>query len=111
MAAEPMRDHQHPMRDSLAARLDQIRGYDVPEDERDDWSPADDVLDISTHRVHDIVLAIGGPTQFFRVWSSGGDVDRVEYHDSWAWPTDVVQLTDDEAAAVVDAFGPWIGAE
>lgn len=102
MPAGPMQDHQHSMRDSLAARLEQIRG--------DDWSPAGDVLDVSAHRVHDIVLAVGGPTQFFRVWSSGGDVDSVEYHDSWAWPIDVVQLTDNEAAEVVDAFGPWIDA-
>ena len=103
-----MSDHRHSIVDSLRGRLDQLTGADVPEDERDDWHPSDGILSIDRRTVTDVLMRCGGPTQFYRIWSADGDVYRVEYHDSWSNGPESVVLTDDEAAAVLDAIA-WEG--
>ena len=103
-----MQDHQYAMSDAMESALRQIRGEDVEPEDRNDWSPGDETLSIDVETVHDIMLTVGGPTRYFRIWSSGGEPYRGEYHDSWAHPVQVVQLTDGEMAEVVDAFGLWL---
>lgn len=105
---DEMQSHQHQIMDSLRGRFDQLRGDDVPDDERDDWHSSDEVLSIESQIVYDIVLAVGGPTQFFRVWSRGGEPYRAEYHDSWGWPRESVELSDAELSELLDIFGPWL---
>lgn len=107
----PMQSHQHEIRGSLDSRLEQLRGVDVDDDERDYWSPVDDVLAIDSWAVHDVTLAVGGPTQFFRLWVRGGDVLRAEFHDSWGWPHQVVELGPGTVDELAGMFGPWIGVD
>lgn len=103
-----MESHQYAMSDARESALRRIRGEDVEPEERDDWSPADETLCIDVRTVHDIMLTVGGPTCYFRIWSQDGEPYRGEYVDSWAHPIQSVDLTWDELQEVVDAFGPWI---
>ena len=114
-----MRDHEYPMSDARERALDAIDPttemlrdeYGEDADLDDAWRNHEEssILSIDVEHVVDVMLTVGGPTCFFRVWCDEDyDVKRIEYHDSWASPVTVVQLTDDEEARVLATIGPHL---
>lgn len=97
------------IRESMAGRLAQLTGEDIPDDERDVWSLWDEILSVEHRYVTDIVVAIGGPTQMFHVHhNANGEVWKVEYYDSWG--TEVgkgatIALNEKETETLLNAIG------
>lgn len=119
-----MKDHEYAMRDALERALSTIDPTDEElaeecgldeESAPYDWEEARSdhaataILSIDVEHVVDVMLTVGGPTCYFRVWCDEDyDVNRVEYHDSWASPVTVVQLSDDEVARVMSVIEPHL---
>lgn len=104
--------------DSMKARLAQLQGEDQ-EYGNDEWgenepySPWEtDILSIDHNYSTDIMLAVGGPTQFFRIHhTKNGEVLWIEYYDSWTMPGEV-RLSVGEELELLDALSwddlrPW----
>lgn len=116
-----MRDHEYSMSDARERALDVIDptteilrdeyGADADLDDARADHEQSSILSVDVEHVVDVMLTVGGPTCFFRVWCDEDyKVRRVEYHDSWAHPVTVVQLTDDEEARVLATIEPHLDA-
>lgn len=101
--------------ESMKALLAQLRGEDATEeyDDGEPYSPWEvDILSVDHNYSTDIMLAVGGPTQFFRVYhTENGEVLAVGYNDSWANPREV-KLSESEERELLEAIGwddlePW----
>lgn len=92
-----MQDHQNPILDSMRAHLER------PEEEEHD--PCEDVLSVEAYEVYQIVLGVGGPTRYFTVKVSDGEVVGAEYYDSWGYPRTSVELNSSELAELMDLYG------
>lgn len=101
-------DNERSIVDSMKARLAQLRGEDAVEeyDDGESYSPWKiDILSVDHNYSTDIVLAVGGPTQFFRVYhTEDGEVLWIEYHDSWSTFGEV-RLSVDEESELLEAIG------
>lgn len=109
-----MSDHTYPIMDALRSALENLNDPD--------WG-TNHLLGVDSEVVNDYLVAVGGPTRWFRVVSypesDGGGVKRVEYHDSWSsgverrWRSaprsgstgSSVTLDDDEAQQLLDVLG------
>lgn len=95
-----MNDHTYPIMNALKSALDDLNDPD--------WG-MNHLLGVDTEVVNDYLVAVGGPTRWFRVVSyletDGGGVKRVEYHDSWSSGAESVTLNDDEAQQLLDVLG------
>ena len=95
-----MNDHTYLIMNALKSALDDLNDPD--------WG-MNHLLGVDTEVVNDYLVAVGGPTRWFRVVSypeqEGGGVKRVEYHDSWSSGAESVTLNDDEAQQLLDVLG------
>ena len=88
----------HPDVETMKDRLEQIQNHE----------DGTAILSIDTRRVDDVMVALNGPTHWFRIWSADGELLWVDWHMSdgeGVAARDGLRLSDDEAQELADAIG------
>lgn len=107
-----MSDHEVSIVEAMRDRLGQLRGDDVAEEDREDFFPYQEMLDVSNVTVTTILMGCGGPTDYFDITHKNGEVKKVDYHHSWGEGVQQVRLTYEEELDLLDVLSwddlrPW----